>query len=572
MLMLSSLSSLYKRYKRRGFPFVTGALALCALLPACSILTQTTPPSQPNPPVGLQQAYIDQGQGMFIHFNLESFLRNGSSYVMANGQWALKNAPRSVFNPSGLDTDEWADAAVEAGLRFGVLTAKHHNGFALWDTDLSTHDVANTAWCTAERNAGRSCDVMKRYADSFRRRGLAVGVYFSIWDRVAEIEEGVGTGTKTILGGRTATAYVKAQITELLGTATNRPYGEIQSIWFDAWDWNSNSQGYGAPKYSEIPYAEVRDHIRSISPNTLIINNDKYSSLTSSDILTIEQEINLDNPLPAAYVERSWTIASDNSWFWNPGSTESNTPRQVADAADDINMLRAKGGLTLFNFGPDTRGGISAGYRAFGKLLGYATRKDNLAQGKTATQSSTYSDRDSGAYGPGEAVDGLFKASEGIAHTTASDNPWWKVDLGRDEPIETVVLFNTNDTRFQQRLSNLKVEILNAAGEVVSASATLNPNNGLSSPQGLIVHFGNGVSGRSVRITRDTTGKTNDTDKYLALGEVMVFSPTSVAITTSKSVHNGSAFTAPFTFSEPVWGFRENDIASGPGYPRAYTE
>ena len=231
----------------------------------------------------------------------------------------------------------------------------------------------------------------------------------------------------------------------------------------------------------------------------------------------------------------------------------------VAGAADDINALRAKGGLTLFNFGPDARGGISAGYRTFGKLLGYALREDNLAQDKTATQSSTYSDG-ARSYGPGEAVDGIFKHSEGIAHTTATDNPWWKVDLGRDELIGTVVLFNTSDTRVQQRLSNLKVEVLNAAGEAVNTSATLNPNNGLSSPQGLIVHFGNGVSGRSVRITRDTTGKTNDTDKYLALSEVMVFSPTSVAITTPKSAHNGSAFTATFTFSEPVKDFTATDI------------
>ena len=288
---------------------------------------------------------------------------------------------------------------------------------------------------------------MKRYADSFRSHGLAVGVYFSILDRVADIKE----GTKTLSDGTTATDYVKAQISELLGTSdTNRPYGEIQSIWFDAWDWRENFQGYGAPEYTDIPYAEVRDHIRSISPNTLIINNDKYASFNTSDIVTFEQELNVNQALPARYLERSWTIAGDGSWFWNPGHTASHTPRQVAGVADDINALQAKGGLTPYNFGPNTRGQISTAYRNHGKLLGYAIRKDNLAQGKTATQSSTYSDRSNNTYGAGEATDGLFSSeSKGMAHTNtgaSNANPWWKVDLGQEQRVDTVVLFNRTNT------------------------------------------------------------------------------------------------------------------------------
>ena len=74
----------------------------------------TAATARPYPPARLQQAYVDQGQGMFIHFSLESFMPV---------QWAPVATNINTFNPSDLDTDQWADAAVEAGLRFGVLTA-----------------------------------------------------------------------------------------------------------------------------------------------------------------------------------------------------------------------------------------------------------------------------------------------------------------------------------------------------------------------------------------------------------------------------------------------------------------
>ena len=514
--------------------------------------------ARPYPPARLQQAYIDQGQGFFMHFGLETF---------SGVQWSPENTAINTFNPQGLDTDQWADAAVEAGLRFGVLTAKHHNGFALWDTGPSAHDVFETSWCTAEKRAGRSCDVMKRYADSFRSRGLDVGLYFSIWDRKAGIRKGV----KTLAGGTTVTDYIKQQLTELLGTSTDRPYGEINVVWFDGWWGWPDSMGTAAqaPGYTDIPYAPIRDHIRSISPNTLIVNNDHKRSFNTSDVITYEQELDPNTPLAYPYVERSWTIASDGSWFWNAGAgyrDTSHKPRQVAGVADDINALRKKGGLTLYNYGPNTRGQINTAYRNHGKLLGYTTREDNLAQGKTATQSSTFNDG-ANSYAAGEATDGFFNESKGMAHTNtgaSNANPWWKVDLGQEQRLDTVVLFNRTLYRStHQRLSNLTVQVLDASENVVHTSATLNSNNTLNGPEALVVHVGDsgaGVSGRYVRVNKRTANSSNVNDVILSLTEVMVFAPPSVTITPSSNAHGGTPFTATLTFSEPVTGFTLNDL------------
>lgn len=312
-----------------------------------------------KPPVGRQQAYVDQGQGLFLHFGLETYLSMQDNDWLSS-QWASPETPISVFNPTELDTDQWADAAVSAGMKFGVLTTKHHNGFALWDSALSTHDVASTAWYANEQAAGRSGDVVKRYVDSFRRRGLEVGLYFSIWDRVVGIEDGV----THLADGTPVVSYIKDQLSELLGTPGNRPYGEIQSLWFDGWGWEVT--------YPKLPYHEIRDHVRRISPNTVIINNDHLECYNSTDIISFEQDFDATSPLPYPYVERSWTIASDKTWFWNPDDSESQATRSLDLVANDIKALRQKGGLTLFNIGPDEKGQISEAYLSFLKGLGQA--------------------------------------------------------------------------------------------------------------------------------------------------------------------------------------------------------
>jgi alpha-L-fucosidase len=114
----------------------------------------------------LQQQYVNRKLGMFLHFNMGTF---------TGEEWASPNRPLATFNPTALNTDQWADAAVAAGMKYGVLTAKHHDGFALWDSSRSTYDVFSTPWAAGQAAAQR--DIVQRYVNSFRSRGLAVGIY-----------------------------------------------------------------------------------------------------------------------------------------------------------------------------------------------------------------------------------------------------------------------------------------------------------------------------------------------------------------------------------------------------------
>src|SRR5579863_6007288 len=78
-----------------------------------------------RPLLELQQAFLDLRFGMFIHFNMATF---------QDREWGDPSAPPELFHSTALDTDQWAEAAKSAGMTWGCLTAKHHDGFCLWPT------------------------------------------------------------------------------------------------------------------------------------------------------------------------------------------------------------------------------------------------------------------------------------------------------------------------------------------------------------------------------------------------------------------------------------------------------
>ncbi|MCL2699763.1 MAG: alpha-L-fucosidase, partial [Defluviitaleaceae bacterium] len=112
--------------------------------------------------------------GMFIHWGLYS--------IPARGEW-VRSVERisnedyqkyfDAFDPIGYDPREWARLAAKAGMRYAVLTAKHHDGFCLFDSKLTDYKATNT-------RAGR--DLVREYVDAFRAEGLKVGLYFSLID------------------------------------------------------------------------------------------------------------------------------------------------------------------------------------------------------------------------------------------------------------------------------------------------------------------------------------------------------------------------------------------------------
>ena len=111
----------------------------------------------------LQEEFLKLKFGMFIHFNLETF---------KGVQWVAGYHSPADFNPGGkVDTDAWADAAVSAGMKYAVLTAKHVSGFCLWDSKYTAYDVMNPQ-CPYQQ------DLVAQFIKSCKSRGLKVGLYY----------------------------------------------------------------------------------------------------------------------------------------------------------------------------------------------------------------------------------------------------------------------------------------------------------------------------------------------------------------------------------------------------------
>lgn len=185
-------------------------------------------------PTELQTKFSDLGYYSFIHYGMNTF---------TDVEWGTGEESPSQFTPTTVDTDQWVQALKASGSKGIIFTAKHHDGFCLWPSKYTEHDIANSPY-----QDGKG-DIVKQLADSCKKYGVKFGIYLSPWDMH---EETYGTDAYN--------DYFVNQLTEL---CTN--YGELFTIWFDG------ARGDGIPGdfYDFDRYYEV---IRKLQPNCAISN------------------------------------------------------------------------------------------------------------------------------------------------------------------------------------------------------------------------------------------------------------------------------------------------------------
>ena len=185
----------------------------------------------------LQRDFINLRLGTFIHWNSAAVQFHANPDII-DWEFDLENGgeprrypfPESDWAPRAPDCSCWAQIAKSAGCRFAVLTAKHHEGFALWPSEFGNHSVAQATVRT---------DIVAEFLRAFRAAGLQAGLYFSVLD----LTTGIGRRSFT----PAQRELVLGQITELL---TN--YGEIPYLIIDGWN-----APWGGPSYRELPFEEV---------------------------------------------------------------------------------------------------------------------------------------------------------------------------------------------------------------------------------------------------------------------------------------------------------------------------
>ncbi len=336
--------------------FGTLALAMfCGLCETPHAAAQPQAHTSASAPAADRMAWWREARfGMFIHWGLYAIPAgewNGKP-VGGIGEWILNSAQITVadyeplaaqFNPVDFNAEQWAKAAADAGMKYVVITSKHHDGFCLFDSKHTTWDVADA---TPFKR-----DILKELAPAVRAQGMQMCWYHSImdwhhpdylprraWDPRPELKPDF----------ERFNAYLEAQVTELL---TN--YGPIGVMWFDG-EWENT---WTSPRGKRL-----YDLCRSLQPSVIVNNRvgkgrQGMQGMTAEgdhpgDFGTPEQEIP-STGIPGVDWESCMTM--NDTWGYKKDDLNwKSTTTLVRNLID----CASKGGNYLLNVGPDARGRI----------------------------------------------------------------------------------------------------------------------------------------------------------------------------------------------------------------------
>jgi alpha-L-fucosidase len=322
-----------------------------------------TDPPEIRPTVGDSSWFVRDRFGIFIHWGLYS-LGARQEWLQHNEhipehEYEARYLPR--FDPDLFDPKLWAETAANAGAKYVVATAKHHEGFCLWDSALTDFNAAKSP-------AAR--DVLREMLDAFRERNLRTGIYYSLidWHHPHFVfDRHTGPYRRPAkLGkaneGREQDKYIRylhGQVRELL-TA----YGPIDQLWFDFSYPKEDGTGKGKDDWGS---RELVAMVREIAPRILI--NDRLDLIDEPDgwdFRTLEQA-QPRGPVFANGQAIVWEAAHTFSGSWGYHRDEASwksVEQLVALLIDTV----SKGGNLLLNVGPTGRGEFDA--RAMDRLNG----------------------------------------------------------------------------------------------------------------------------------------------------------------------------------------------------------
>ena len=299
--------------------------------------------------------------GMFIHWGLYS--------LPARHEWVKKNEKLTneqyqkyfdLFDPDLFNPKEWAKQAKAAGMKYAVLTTKHHEGFCLFDSKLTDYKSMNTP-------AGR--DLVREYVDAFRAEGIKIGFYYSLidWhhpdfpiDRVHPQSPNDASEYEALNKNRDIAKYRKylyGQVKELMSN-----YGKIDYIFFDYSFPGKNGKGH-----DDWDSENLLKMVRQLQPEILV--NDR---LDLSDM-----EGGWDFQTPEQFKVSKWPEYKGKRVPWETCQTFSGSWGYYRDEntwKDNKQLLElliesvSKGGNLLLNVGPTSRGTFD--YRATDRLNG----------------------------------------------------------------------------------------------------------------------------------------------------------------------------------------------------------
>jgi len=331
------------------------AIAAAAMLLAVATIraAQPAPPAETSEQRDKRMAWWREARfGMFIHWGLYAIPAgewNGRK-VGGIGEWIMNSAGIPVaeyeklvqqFNPVKFNAREWVSIAADAGMKYIVITSKHHDGFCLWDSKVTEYDIMATPF---------KRDVLKELAEACAEKGVVLCFYHSIMDWHHPDAQAIGyprynNAPPNPNFPRYVETYLKPQLKELL-----TGYGRIGVLWFDG-EWIKD--------WTEPMARDMVAYLRSMRPD-LIINNRVGKGRKgmqgmsdpgfSGDFGTPEQEIPATG-FPGVDWESCMTM--NNTWGYRKDDNNWKSTQTIVRMLIDC---ASKGGNFLLNVGPTAEG------------------------------------------------------------------------------------------------------------------------------------------------------------------------------------------------------------------------
>lgn len=321
--------------------------------------------------------FRDSRFGMFIHWGLYA--------IPSRGEWVRSHERISKedyqiyfdeFNPNNYKPKEWAKLAKAAGMKYAVLTAKHHDGFCLYDSKLTDYKSTNTL-CKR--------DLVKEFLEAFRAEGIKVGLYYSlldwhhpdypIYEDAIHPMRGNDSYKEHVYEWDRYLTYMHAQVKELCSN-----YGKLDILWFDFSYDNMANEKWKAKELVEM--------VRNFQPDVIIDNRletsgegfgsliTKHPNSWSGDFVSPEQLIPHEGILDCDGNPVPWEacITMNNHWGYCSGDNQYKSSTMIIRKLVEC---VSKNGNLILNVGPDANGNIPEQSKRILKEVGMWMKKNH---------------------------------------------------------------------------------------------------------------------------------------------------------------------------------------------------
>lgn len=387
--------------------------------------TNVRPPEAHGPlPNSSQLQYHEEELAAFIHFGMNTF---------TGVEWGNGRENPNSFNPTDLNTDEWVRTLKDAGFKRIILVGKHHDGFALWKSEFTEHDVdSSTNW---QAKMGGEGDVLEELSKSCTKYDMDMGIYLSPWDANAtSYGYGSGTNEETDSNGDYNEYYMN-QLREILGNDKYGNNGKFVEVWMDG----AKGSGAAAQKYK---FNEWFDLIEELQPGCLVfspygttvrwIGNESgkagdpvWSKINQKRVRDRYDQgrgeetsyLNGGDPNGDIWSVGECDVSLTSGWFWHSG----NSPKSMEELTDIYFKSVGRGQPLLLNVAPDNRGRFTQNdinrIKEFSDAINNSL-DENLAKPENATATASSIRGNSSEYSPNNVLD------------DDDDDTYWTMDDG----------------------------------------------------------------------------------------------------------------------------------------------